>query len=585
MKELKYLNKYLLKYWKKLVFGFFITVIARIFSLIAPRLIGNSLTAVEYYFETKSLIDLASLKRTLLINITIIIGTALISGFFTFLMRQAIINVSRYIEYDLKNEIFIQYQNLSQSFYKNNRTGDLMNRIGEDVGKVRMYFGPAIMYSINTIALFVIVVAYMLSVAPKLTFYALLPLPILSFMIFKLNKAIHNRSTVVQEMLSTLSSFSQEVFTGINIVKSYNLTSSLLSNFNTISNTAKDKNMKLVTLQAWFFPLMLFLIGISNLIVILIGGSQYINGEIEIGILAEFIIYVNMLTWPVTVVGWLTSIVQQAEASQKRINDFLKEIPKIKNGIGNSKITKGEIMFKNVSLTYPESNIKALNNVTFTIFAGKTTGILGSVGSGKTSLLELIVRLYDPTQGDVLIDGSNLKNFNLYELRKSIGYVPQNPFLFSESIIDNIKFGNNEAGNIEIESAAKFASIDQEIKKLKNGYNTVLGERGITLSGGQIQRISIARALIKNPEIILLDDCLSSVDTDTEEVILKNLESFNKDKTTLIVSHRVSSIKSADNIIVLKDGNIIEEGTHEELIKNKTYYNKLFDYQQSKQNN
>ncbi len=585
MKELKYLNKYLLKYWKKLVFGFFITVIARIFSLIAPRLIGNSLTAVEYYFETKSLIDLASLKRTLLINITIIIGTALISGFFTFLMRQAIINVSRYIEYDLKNEIFIQYQNLSQSFYKNNRTGDLMNRIGEDVGKVRMYFGPAIMYSINTIALFVIVIAYMLSVAPKLTFYALLPLPILSFMIFKLNKAIHNRSTVVQEMLSTLSSFSQEVFTGINIVKSYNLTSSLLSNFNTISNTAKDKNMKLVTLQAWFFPLMLFLIGISNLIVILIGGSQYINGEIEIGILAEFIIYVNMLTWPVTVVGWLTSIVQQAEASQKRINDFLKEIPKIKNGIGNSKITKGEIMFKNVSLTYPESNIKALNNVTFTIFAGKTTGILGSVGSGKTSLLELIVRLYDPTQGDVLIDGSNLKNFNLYELRKSIGYVPQNPFLFSESIIDNIKFGNNEAGNIEIESAAKFASIDQEIKKLKNGYNTVLGERGITLSGGQIQRISIARALIKNPEIILLDDCLSSVDTDTEEVILKNLESFNKNKTTLIVSHRVSSIKSADNIIVLKDGNIIEEGTHEELIKNKTYYNKLFDYQQSKQNN
>tara|TARA_B110000444_G_C18851384_1_gene605926 strand:- start:4621 stop:6378 length:1758 start_codon:yes stop_codon:yes gene_type:complete len=585
MKELKYLNKYLLKYWKKLVFGFFITVIARIFSLIAPRLIGNSLTAVEYYFETKSLIDLASLKRTLLINITIIIGTALISGFFTFLMRQAIINVSRYIEYDLKNEIFIQYQNLSQSFYKNNRTGDLMNRIGEDVGKVRMYFGPAIMYSINTIALFVIVIAYMLSVAPKLTFYALLPLPILSFMIFKLNKAIHNRSTVVQEMLSTLSSFSQEVFTGINIVKSYNLTSSLLSNFNTISNTAKDKNMKLVTLQAWFFPLMLFLIGISNLIVILIGGSQYINGEIEIGILAEFIIYVNMLTWPVTVVGWLTSIVQQAEASQKRINDFLKEIPKIKNGIGNSKITKGEIMFKNVSLTYPESNIKALNNVTFTIFAGKTTGILGSVGSGKTSLLELIVRLYDPTQGDVLIDGSNLKNFKLYELRKSIGYVPQNPFLFSESIIDNIKFGNNEAGNIEIESAAKFASIDQEIKKLKNGYNTVLGERGITLSGGQIQRISIARALIKNPEIILLDDCLSSVDTDTEEVILKNLESFNKDKTTLIVSHRVSSIKSADNIIVLKDGNIIEEGTHEELIKNKTYYNKLFDYQQSKQNN
>ena len=584
MKELKHLNKYLFKYRKKLFFGFFITIIARIFSLVAPRLIGNSLTAVEHFIKNNSESNIDILQKTLLINISIIIGTALISGFFTFLMRQAIINVSRYIEFDLKNEIFIQYQNLTQSFYKNNRTGDLMNRISEDVGKVRMYFGPAIMYGINTLALFIIVISCMLSVAPKLTFYTLLPLPVLSFLIYKLNKAIHFRSTIVQEMLSKLSSFTQEIFTGINIIKSYNLSSTILSNFNNLSNTTKDKNMSLVTLQAWFFPLMLLLIGVSNLIVILIGGSQYINGEIEIGILAEFIIYVNMLTWPVTVVGWLTSIIQQAEASQKRINDFLKEKPSIRNGNGNSKVKNGEIEFKNVSITYPETKIKALNDVSFKIKPGETVGVLGPVGAGKTSLLELITRLYDPTDGEVLIDGINLKLFNLKELRKSIGYVPQNPFLFSESINNNIKFGKNNASKQEIEKAANNASIDKEIKRLKNQYNTILGERGITLSGGQVQRISIARALIKNPKIILLDDCLSAVDTDTEGIILKKLDKYSKEKTTLIISHRISSIKSADNIIVFKNGSIIEKGGHEQLLKNKNYYSRLYKKQQSEQN-
>lgn len=584
MKELKHLNKYLLKYKKKLLFGFFITIIARVFSLVAPRLIGNSLTAVEHFIKNNSRTDIVTLQKTLLINISIIIGTALISGFFTFLMRQAIINVSRYIEFDLKNEVFTQYQNLTQSFYKNNRTGDLMNRISEDVGKVRMYFGPAIMYSINTIALFFILISYMLSVAPKLTFYTLLPLPVLSFLIYKLNKAIHSRSTIVQEMLSKLSSFTQEIFTGINVIKSYNLSSTILSNFNDLSNITKEKNMSLVTLQAWFFPLMLLLIGVSNLIVILIGGSQYINGEIEIGVLAEFIIYVNMLTWPVTVVGWLTSIIQQAEASQKRINDFLKESPIIKDGNGCANVKNGEIEFRNVSLTYPETKIKALNNVSFKIKAGETIGVLGKVGAGKTSLLELITRLYDPNEGEVLIDGQNLKLFNLNELRKSIGYVPQNPFLFSESISDNIKFGKNNATNKEIENAANNASIDKEIKKLKNGYQTILGERGVTLSGGQVQRISIARALIKNPNIILLDDCLSAVDTDTEEIILKNLYKYSEKKTTLIVSHRISSMKSADSIIVFKNGNVIEQGGHNELMKNESYYSRLYNKQQSEQN-
>jgi len=499
-------------------------------------------------------------------------------------MRQAIINVSRYIEFDLKNEIFIQYQSLTQRFYKNNRTGDLMNRISEDVGKVRMYFGPAIMYSINTIALFIIVISYMISVAPKLTLYTLTPLPILSFLIYKLNKAIHFRSTKVQEMLSKISSFTQEIFTGITIIKSYNLSSKITSKFNDLSIVAKEKNMSLVTLQAWFFPLMLLLIGVSNLIVILIGGSQYINGEIEIGVLAEFIIYVNMLTWPVTVVGWLTSIIQQAEASQKRINDFLKETPSIKNGNGNKKITQGEIEFKNVTLTYPETKIKALNDVSFKIKPGETIGILGPVGSGKTSLFDLISRFYDPNIGEVLIDGETLKSFKLNELRKNIGYVPQNPFLFSESINDNIRFGKNNASIKEIEVAANNASIDREIKKLKYGYDTILGERGITLSGGQVQRISIARALIKNPSIILLDDCLSSVDTDTEETILKNLYHYSKNKTTLIISHRISSIKSADNIMIFKNGNLIEYGKHNELMNNESYYRNLYYKQQAEQN-
>ena len=583
MKELKYLNKYLFKYKSKLLFGFFITIISRVFSLVAPRLIGNSLTEVEQFLKN-SKTDIIELQNILFINISIIIVTALISGFFTFLMRQAIINVSRYIEFDLKNEIFFQYQILTQSFYKNNRTGDLMNRISEDVGKVRMYFGPAIMYSINTIALFIIVISYMLSVAPKLTFYTLLPLPILSFLIYKLNKAIHQKSTIVQEMLSKISSFTQEIFTGVSIIKSFSLSEIIISKFKNISSVTQEKNMNLVKLQAWFFPLMLLLIGLSNLIVILIGGNQYIRGEIQIGVLAEFIIYVNMLTWPVTVVGWLTSIIQQAEASQKRINYFLKETPDIKDGYLNNKVIEGNIEFKNVSMFYPETKIKALDNVSFKIRKGETVGILGPVGSGKTSLFELIMRIYDPSKGDIFIGDNNIKNLKLINLRKNLGYVPQNPFLFSESIINNIMFGKEKAKYQEVQNAAKHSSIHDEITKLNDGYETVLGERGITLSGGQIQRVSLARALIKDAKILLLDDCLSSVDTDTEEKIIKNLKYYGKNKTTVMSSNRISSIKLSDHIIVFKEGKIIEQGNHHELLENKNYYFKLFKKQKAEQN-
>ncbi len=579
MKELKYLNKYLYKYRSKLLFGIFITVIARIFSLVAPRLIGKSLNAVEDFLKNKENLDIENLQKTLLIYISIIIGTAFFSGFFTFLMRQAIINVSRFIEFDLKNEIFIQYQKLSQTFYKVNRTGDLMNRISEDVGKVRMYFGPAIMYSINIITLFVVVIAYMVSIAPKLTLYTLIPLPILSFLIYKLNKAIHHRSTIVQEMLSKLSSFTQEMFTGITVIKSYNLAEKIESKFDLISNKSRNKNMNLVKLQAWFFPLMLLLIGASNLIVIYIGGIQYMRNEIKIGVLAEFIIYVNMLTWPVTVVGWLTSIVQQAEASQKRINKFLKEKTEIKDGINNQKIKFESLEFKNVKLKYSDTRIEALKNLSFKVNKGETIGIIGPVGSGKTSIFELIIRLYEPSSGRILINNKSLSSFKLKNIRKIISYVPQNPFLFSDTIADNIKFGKPEAKITEIMEACKSASIYEEIKELNLSFDTILGERGINLSGGQIQRISIARGLLKDPDVILLDDCLSSVDTNTEENILNNLGSKFGKKTKLIVSHRVSSVKTADKILVVKNGLIIEKGNHEDLMKLNKYYKELYNKQ------
>ena len=582
MKELQYLNKYFYKYRIKLFLGFIITVVARIFSLFAPRLVGNSLTVVENYFKS-NFIDFEIVKSILLKNILIIIATALASGFFTFLMRQTIINVSRFIEYDLKNEIFWHYQKLTQRFYKNNRTGDLMNRISEDVGKVRMYVGPAFMYSTNTISLFIIVISYMITIAPSLTLYTLLPLPILSFTIYKLSRLINEKSTLVQEVLSKMSSYAQESFSGIAVIKSYNLQSKMYSGFNEISNESYNKNMSLVKVQAWFFPLMILLIGFSNLIVIFVGGNQYINGKIEIGVLAEFIIYVNMLTWPVAVVGWITSIVQQAEASQKRINKFLNEVPEINNGKIQVNNLIGDIEFKNVSLFYPETQIKSINNLSIKIKAGTTLGVIGKVGSGKSSFLELITRFYDPIDGDIEIDGINIKDFELEDLRKNIGYVPQNPFLFSESIKENLQYGLKNADDYKIIDASRKAVIHEDIINFNKGYKTILGERGITLSGGQIQRVSIARVFIKNPKIYLFDDCLSAVDNNTEEKILKNLKSISNNKTTIIVSHRISSLKHADQIIVFENGKIVQQGKHIELIGAKGYYKELFEKQNADQ--
>lgn len=583
MKALQYLNKYFYKYRTKLFVGFLITVVARIFSLFTPRLIGNSLTAVEQYVKSND-VSLDSIQELLLFNILIIIGASLVSGFFTFLMRQTIINVSRYVEFDLKNEIFWHYQKLTQRFYKNNRTGDLMNRISEDVGKVRMYVGPAFMYSINTVALFIIVISYMISIAPALTLYTILPLPILSVTIYKLSRIINEKSTRVQEVLSKMSSFAQESFSGIGVIQSYNLQRIMNQGFDDLASESYQKNMSLVKVQAWFFPLMILLIGFSNLIVIYVGGNQYINNEIEIGVLAEFIIYVNMLTWPVAVVGWITSIVQQAEASQERINLFLKEEPEIKDGSGVQKEIKGALELKNVSLRYPETQIQALENISLKIPTGTTLGILGNIGSGKSTLLDLITRLYDPSEGKILLDGIDLKEYTLEQLREAIGSIPQNAFLFSESIEDNIRFGSINARREAIQEASKEAVVHKNIIAFKEGYQTLLGERGVTLSGGQIQRVSIARAFIKDPKILLLDDCLSAVDTDTEEEILKHLKKIAQNKTTLIVSHRISSLKHADQIIVFENGKIVQQGKHLDLTGVSGYYKELFEKQQADRN-
>ena len=571
MVELKHLNKYFLKYKFKIIIGIFITIIARIFALITPNLIGDSITAIENYISTSST-DIEFIKSKLLTNILIIVGSAIIAGIFTFIMRQMLINVSRFIEFDLKNEIYNKYQFLSFDFYKNNRTGDLMNRISEDVSKVRMYVGPAIMYTINTFSLFLIVITYMISVAPKLTMYTLLPLPLLSFIIYKISIVINFKSKIVQEYLSKLTTYTQESFSGVKIIKTYNIEKNINKELNKLADKSRSKNMSLVKIQAWFFPLMILLIGISNILVVFIGGRQYMNNEIELGVLAEFIIYVNMLTWPVATVGWVTSIVQQAEASQKRINEFLSVQSSVKN-ISNKKIEiEGKIEFKNVEFIYPETKIKALNNVSFSVNKGDSLAIMGDIGSGKTTLLELLCRIYNPTNGKILIDDFDIKRINLNDLRNSLGYVPQSTFLFSETINKNIKFGNENASKNEVKDTAKKVCLSDEIKLFKNGYNTLLGERGVNLSGGQKQRLAIARAIIKKPKILILDDSLSAVDTETEEIILTNINKVSKENTLLIATHRISTAKNCNKILVLENGKVIECGSHNELISKNGYY-------------
>ena len=581
MKELKRLNSFLLKYKGRLAVGLIITIVARLFSLVTPRLVGDSMTTIENYLNLET-ISSEELREVLLTNIILIIAASLISGFFTFLMRQTIINVSRYIEYDVKNQIFAHYQSLDQTFYKKNRTGDLMNRISEDVSKVRMYYGPVIMYGTNAIVLFLVIIAYMYSVAPQLTVYSLIPLPILSIFIYKISNLINLKSTKVQESLSDLSSYSQESFSGISILKSFNLQRKIFDKFENFAMSSYWNNLSLAKIQAWFFPIILFLIGLSNLIVIYIGGREFINGNIEIGVIAEFIIYVNMLTWPVTLVGWVTSIVKQAEASQKRINEFLDSKSSLEDGHLSIKDRNSKnIIFKNVTFTYQRTGIKVFDSFNLEIEEGKTLGVIGKVGSGKTTLLDLLSRVYDPEKGSILYNNKDIRSFKINNLRGLFSYVPQNNFLFSDSIYKNIQFGNPDATSEQVQKAAKLSEIDSEIDKFEKGYRTILGERGITLSGGQIQRISIARSLIKDSALYLFDDCFSSLDTDTEERLINNLKNRLKNKSVVIVSHRVSCIKHSDKIIVLENGKIIQQGTHKNLINMDGYYKELYNKQNS----
>ena len=578
MKALQYLNKYFSKYKWRILLGLLITVLSKLLALKIPQIIRNSLNTVDEY-KNGANITIDEVKHDLLINVLIIIGVALLSGFFTFLMRQTIIVTSRLIEFDLKNEIYAQYQRLSLNFYKQNRTGDLMNRISEDVSKVRMYVGPAIMYSMNMIVLFVVGFTQMVQVDLKLTLYTLIPFPLLSISIFILSRVIHKRSTIVQQYLSKLTTFNQETFSGIGVLKSYGIETSIIRDFDEIANESKEKNIDLQKANALFFPTMILLIGISNLIVIYVGGMQYINNEIKIGVVLEFLLYVNILTWPVAVVGWVTSMIQQAEASQARINEFLNEKPEISNTNPNASEINGKVEFKNVSFTYDDTNITALKNINLTVESGETLAILGKTGSGKSTIIELVARLYDTTEGEIFLDDISIEKVNLNDLRNQIGFVPQDPFLFSDSIGNNIKFGKQDATEKEIITAAKNADVHKNIVEFSKGYETVLGERGVTLSGGQKQRVSIARAIIKNPKILIFDDCLSAVDTETEEKILSNLERVSKSKTTFIISHRVSSAKNADKIIVLDDGKIIQQGTHNQLVNKEGYYKDLFEQQ------
>lgn len=584
MKELKHLNKYFRKYWLKMLLGVVITVIARIFSLVMPSYV-NKLVALIEDFAGGQILAL-ELRELALKYILIILGTALLSGIFTFLMRQTIINVSRYIEFDLKNEVFDHYQRLNLDFYKKNRTGDLMNRISEDVNQVRMYAGPAIMYGMNALTLFACLIPLMFIKAPTLALYAILPFPILSFLIYKISKVIHKRSTKVQEFLSVLSTFTQESFSGVAVIKAYGLEPSTNSELTNLANEGKDKSVNLAKVEAWFFPLMVLLIGVSNLFVIYIGGKQYMAGEIaSVGIIFEFILYVNMLSWPVAIVGWLTSIVQRAEASQKRINEFLKETPDIENLVPEPTPIQGKIEFRDVTFTYDDTEITALKNLSFTIHDGETVAILGKTGSGKSTILELITRLYDVSSGEILVDDVPIKQLNLFSLRKHIGTVPQDAFLFSDTIGNNIRFGKNDASQDEVVQVAKNAVVHDNILGFSKKYDTVLGERGITLSGGQKQRVSIARALLKDPQVYLFDDCLSAVDTETEEEILNNLKQASENRTTLIVSHRVSSAKNADKILVLEEGELLQQGTHEELNNQEGYYKELYLNQLSEKEN
>lgn len=587
MKELSYLNKYFVKYRWRFLAGILFVALSNYFRVLQPQMIREALdlvvenTGLYRLYSGSELQDdfFNMLGQYLLFFGVLVLFLALLMGVFMYFMRQTIIVMSRLIEYDLRKEIFNHYENLDLAFYKRNNTGDLMSRITEDVNKVRMYLGPAVLYGINLSTLFVLVISSMISVSPRLTLYCLAPLPFLSLSIYYVSNLINKKSEVIQRQLSHLNSTAQEVYSGIRVVKSYVQELPMIKYFAGESDDYKDKALDLARVNALFFPLMVLLIGASTLLTVYIGGRQVVAGTITPGNIAEFVIYVNMLTWPVTAIGWIASIIQQAAASQKRINEFLNTEPTIKNSVTDKRPIKGKVVFDEVSFTYPDTGIQALKDVNFTLQPGEKMAIVGRTGSGKTTLADLLVRMYDVTSGQIKIDGRDIREHDLSNLRQRIGYVPQDVFLFSDTIANNIAFGRRDAERHEIEKYARHAAVYDDIMGLSEGFEAMVGERGVTLSGGQKQRVSIARALIKNPDLIILDDSLSAVDTNTEKQITGYFNTVLADKTAIIVTHRIYSSLEFDKIIVLEDGRVTEEGTHEELLLNRGYYADMYERQ------
>ena len=587
MKQLRYLNKYLLKYKWHLIFGTVFVIISNAFQIIPAQLVRHSIDLVVDNIQIYGAFDNISLQDDffsvfafgIVVYAGLILLMALLRGVFLYFVRQTLIVMSRHIEYDLKNEIFEHYQVLPLSFYRRNNTGDLMNRISEDVSRVRMYLGPAIMYGLTLITLFLMLIPIMFKVSPTLTWYALSPLPLLSLSIFLVNNKIEKRSEEIQQSQSRLSTFVQEAFSGIRVLKSFNRENESIAKFDAESEAYKRQSMKLTVVQSLFFPLIMGLVGLSTILTVYAGSSLVINGTITVGVIAEFIIYVNLLTWPVTSLGWTTSLVQRAEASQKRINEFLRTKSNIVSEKNITRELEGKIEFRNVSFTYPDTGIKALRDVSFVVNPGESLAIIGTTGSGKSTISNLVSRLYDARDGEILIDDIPIAHYNLNSLRSQIGYVPQDVFLFSDTIYNNIAFGMSDPGQTKVFQAAKDADVYENIHAFPQGFETRIGERGITLSGGQKQRVSIARAIVRDPRILMLDDALSAVDTKTENTILNSLKRIMKGRTTIIISHRVSSAKLANKIIVLADGRIVEVGTHESLLEKDGMYRDLFEKQ------
>ena len=575
MGDLKYLNKFFWQYKKLFFLGIFFVSISNIFAVYPAEFVRDAIDAI---FDKKNNIR-ENIYRTVIFYSMLIIGFAILKGVFMYLMRQTIIVMSRRIEYDLKNEIYYHYQKLNTAFYKKNKTGDLMNRISEDVSRVRMYLGPCVMYTVNIIILFSLIIFKMVLINIKLTLYVILPLPILAFSVYYVSKNINIRSNEVQKQLSKITSLSQESFSGIKIIKSFNKENDIWKIY--LQNCKKyiSKQLNLVKIEALFFPLIIVLIGVSTILVVYIGGQESFKGKISIGNIAEFIIYVNMLAWPIASIGWVTSLVQRASASMKRINSFLLTNEKIKNYTIKKTPVSNTISFINVSFTYKNTNIKALDNVSFLIKKGQTVGFFGKTGSGKSTVAQLLCRLYDVDGGDINFGNINIKKLNLFNLRRAIGYVPQDGYLFSGSIKRNIAFGYEKIDHKKMIDAAKISGIYKEIDNFPNGFDTVIGERGVQLSGGQRQRLSIARMIYKEPKIIILDDCLSAVDKNKEKLILKNLKELFKDCVLIIISHRINSFINADNIIVIEKGKIKSQGSHNNLVKNCNLYSKIFNRQ------